>query len=81
MFSFGRFINTQNIMMLIVLTLFGKIYALTRNTCYLWIYKQKLITHTHYQQSYPLIIRTTNQPLGDQKMSSNNEFPFTHIYK
>ena len=30
MFSFGRFINKQNIMMLIVLTLFGKIYALTR---------------------------------------------------
>jgi len=34
--------------------------------------------HTHYQQSCPLIIRTTNQPLGDPLMSYNNELQLTH---
>jgi len=38
--------------------------------------------HTHYQQSYPLIIRTTNQLLGDPYMpynNYNNELQLTHI--
>jgi len=35
--------------------------------------------HTHYQQSCPLIIRTTNQPLGDPYMPYNNELQLTHI--
>jgi len=34
--------------------------------------------HTHYQQSCPLIIRTTNQPLGDPLMFYNNELQLTH---
>jgi len=34
--------------------------------------------HSHYQQSCPLIIRTTNQPLGDPLMSYNNELQLTH---
>ena len=64
--------------MLIILTLLDRTYALTRNICYLWMYKIKLITHTHYQQSYPLIISTINQPLGDPQMPYNNEFQLTH---
>jgi len=34
--------------------------------------------HTHYQQSCPLIIRTTNEPLGDPLMSYNNKLQLTH---
>jgi hypothetical protein len=29
--------------------------------------------HTYYQLSYPLVITTINQPLGDPEMSYNNE--------
>jgi len=37
-----------------------------------------LLTHTHYQQSYSLIIKTTIQPLGNPQMPYNNEFQLTH---
>ena len=35
--------------------------------------------HTHFQQSCPLIIRITNQPLGDPQMPYNNKHQLTHI--
>jgi len=34
--------------------------------------------HSHYQKSCLLIIRITNQPLGNPLMSYNNELQLTH---
>jgi len=50
--------------MLIILTLFSKTYALIRKTYYLG-YINKTNNAYYYQQSCSLIIRTTNQSLGD----------------